>query len=272
MNSVLGSAYKVRKVGESVQELAFGISFEKYLLQNKNSKRIARFNYLLKETQAAVGIADLVAIKVAKLNKSEFRFIEALERLPVLGSSFILAELENHKRISRKSILARSPFSKRFIQTVLLEMAKIGMIAEDKRGYIHLHDRFKLPLTEITFFELKITDWRRAYFQAAQAQSYADRTYCVFPVDKKRLLLKNKQEFLRAGIGVIVFDVGSSSAEEIVQAKVGSPKRLANKIYMIFQLSKFISGRAGRRSKDQKKREKSLFSRLTSMLIRTIFR
>jgi hypothetical protein len=269
---VQGSASKVRKVGQSVQELAFGLAFEKYLLQNQNRKGIARFSYLLKETQAAVGIADIVTIKAAKLKKTEVRFLEALERLPILGSSFVLAELENHKRISKKTILARSPFSKRFTQSVLLEMARIGMIDEDKRGYVHLHQRFKLPMTEITFFELKITDWRRAYFQAAQAQSYADRTYCVFPINKRRLLLENKNTFLRAGVGVIVFDVEASSAEEIIRAKVASPKRLSNKIYMIFQLSKFVSGRPQRKSMTQTKQKNTLFSRLISILNRNIFR
>lgn len=55
-------------------------------------------------------------------------------------------------------------------------------------------------------FEAKLSDWKRAYFQAYRNAAYADRVYVLLPENTVHRALKDREEFEFRGIGLCSFN------------------------------------------------------------------
>jgi hypothetical protein len=56
-------------------------------------------------------------------------------------------------------------------------------------------------------FEAKLHKWRDALAQARWYRKYADTSYVVLPIAQAKAAMKASDEFLEAGVGLLVFDV-----------------------------------------------------------------
>ena len=102
---------------------------------------------------------------------------------------------------------------------------------------IWLDSKFKFPQAEIYFYEIKMENWRRALFQASQAQVYADKAYCVMPQNKRQVVLNNRHLFQGVGVGVILFDPECGRLIELIPGRKGKPKKPADKVDVLIRLA-----------------------------------
>lgn len=79
----------------------------------------------------------------------------------------------------------------------------------------------KTEKNELYAFEAKLTDWRKALYQAYRSTSYAHFCYVVLPENKINLALKKKHEFERRGIGLCGVGAGKITIE--IEANKNKP-------------------------------------------------
>lgn len=218
-------------------EAYFSKQFAAVLRKSEAARRFGTLDVLFIEFSGTVGIADIIGLSASDWAKTRGPLSKKLGRLSKSASAHILSRLGHRSYTPRKAIFENSRVSPRQLETTIRALCRAKIIDAEGDGYYRLNAKFRLPKCTISFFEMKIEDWRRALFQAAQAQSYADRVYCVFPIGRRELLQKHKQLFNRMGIGLVLFDLRTKAITELVKASSQKPKTPAHKVEMILRLA-----------------------------------
>jgi hypothetical protein len=74
--------------------------------------------------------------------------------------------------------------------------------------------------------EMKLTNWRRALYQATLYTMFADRSYIAMPENKKELLSRNLQDIRKWGVDVLIVAENNSVYELSPSIKKNSSGRL----------------------------------------------
>ncbi|MBE0526572.1 MAG: hypothetical protein IH631_06485 [Candidatus Thorarchaeota archaeon] len=61
--------------------------------------------------------------------------------------------------------------------------------------------------------ELKLSNWRRALYQATIYTTFAQESYIAMPWNKREVLERNLDEFIRWGVGILIVHDDSSVCE-----------------------------------------------------------
>jgi len=207
------------------------------LAKSRGRGHLPKFQALYEEVRTPYGIADLVGVSCPKWRKAAPGFLNLCAGLPRGPVAELLAELAIGPR--RKATLlggSRTRFS-----TAVVEAALRGLnarrIVSERDGTFHLSPRIKLPDARLYAFEVKLYDWRRAAFQALQANAYASKSLCIFPAERLGVLRKNKSFFADLGIGVLLFDPENERFVELVRGKLHSPHHNPHAIDVMLRLA-----------------------------------
>lgn len=237
MTSKTGPASKVNDENASNGEIYFADLFETYVTQSKPRRCLPKFDAHFREVPATVGVADFIGLVAPRWGYTQQRLEKRLHGLPRGPVAEILSQLNYRRRITRETLIADSRYTKRVVSMALSGLLRAHVITNVvDRGYA-IKPTFKLPQAEIHFYEIKLEKWRRALFQATQAQSYADKVYCVMPLSKKEVLVKNRKLFQSAGVGVILYDPFRWNLVELVRGHKRKPKRPSNKLDVLIRLA-----------------------------------
>lgn len=92
----------------------------------------------------------------------------------------------------------------------------------------------RTPKNELIAFEAKLSDWRRACFQAYRNTVFAVRAYVVLPDDVAKRASLHGETFARYGIGLCA--CGSSKLKVLIEAPQKKPlmQWLANRAHTTF--------------------------------------
>ena len=219
-------------------EIFFADLFETYVTQSGPRRCLPKFDALFREVPATVGVADFIGVVAPRWRYTQQRLEKRLQGLPRAPVAEILSQLGYSRRVPREALIENSHYTQRVVSMALSGLLKAEVITNAvDRGYA-IKPTFKLPQAEIHFYEIKLDKWRRALFQATQAQSYADKVYCVMPVGNKRqVLLDNRELFRRAGVGVILFEPSQWKLVELIPGRKAKPKRPSNKLDVLIRLA-----------------------------------
>ncbi len=100
--------------------------------------------------------------------------------------------LGSYSGVSRTTLL-------RYLQTLL----QAKLIREiEKQKYV-LGAVFDLPTVEICAFEFKLSNWRRALYQAKRYRVFSHRVFVVAPPDTVSRMIGSINVFRRFGVGII---------------------------------------------------------------------
>lgn len=221
----------------SSNEVHFADLFEAFVTRSPPRRCLPKFNALFREVPATVGVADFVGIVAPLWHFTQKRLEKRLHNLPRAPVAEILSQLDYTRHMPRETLINNSHYTRRVVLTALNGLLKAEVIRNTAdRGYV-IRSTFKLPEAEIYFYEIKLYKWRRALFQATQAQSYSDKSYCVMPIGKKQVLLDNRDLFRRSGVGVILFDPLRWRLMELIPGRKAKPKRPENKFDVLVRLA-----------------------------------
>lgn len=164
---------------------------------------VAKGAHLSSEREVAAGrrIADLVLV----LSDSKAAEQAIADELSV-GECVVLATLRRRGRLTREMLVEATGTSERTLQTTLQRLERRGLLAQTRTGKISLV-RSWTRSASLVAFEAKLHKWRDALVQARWYRRYADASYVVLPIAYAKAAMSAADEFLAAGVGLLVFDV-----------------------------------------------------------------
>jgi len=223
----------------NISEQKMGIAFEKVLLSRTRDNPKAWlpiFDSVFKEVPSVQGIPDYIGVKFDK-NEKFNRQIQFIERSYLSSASAILSLTKLHSARTEEYYITKTGLSKSTVRKTILYLLKKNILTtvDNKKKYVFSSD-FKVPNISIWAFELKLENWKRAYFQAFQYKTFANYTVIVFPKDKENVVRVHLDEFKKMNIGIILFNPILCSYETLLKAKKSKPLSQRDALFMQGQL------------------------------------
>ena len=198
-------------------------------LTSDNALAVGEFGLVAKEVVCKQGITDVVAVK----RPLDISTMEALQSCTSLNeASGILGELKENAPRTRSYLVSSHVVSKRSISRTLFELMEGSLVSETSEGKYISRVANEISKMEIWSFEAKISDWRRALFQAAQHAPFSTYSYIVVPANKKKIIQKNSETIRRYGVGVIICSK-DNSIEVIIAAKKNKKLVKRDELYVL---------------------------------------
>lgn len=173
---------------------------------------------VLKETEWSSGRAD--AVWAGILGKIDDPATLQVLRQPV--ASRVVAALRRQSPRTETSLLKASGVMRATFRPVLARLIDVELVAEHGQASFVLGSAFPEWTMELCAFEFKLTNWRRAFYQALRYRAYAHRVYIVMPPSSVGPALEHEDRFHKFGIGLIEHDDRGRS-ETLVRVRKGEP-------------------------------------------------
>jgi len=101
----------------------------------------------------------------------------------------------------------------------LLKLLDLGLVDDLGGGKYVLGRNFSAPEIEICSFEFKLSNWKRALYQAKRYRTFSHRVFVVMPPDSSSLAMDALQIFRKFNIGFIRHDADGSSQRVVPSRK-----------------------------------------------------
>ena len=214
----------------SISELQMSIAFERLIKSGVYIGGIPQFDLIYKEVVCQQGIADFVGL----VSKYGLENLELFENVQSLESGTLIFSLLKPKAARSKSFLQeKTGLSEKTVSRVLRELCKSNLVSEITDGHYILSSEAIMPKLDIWAFELKISNWKRALFQALQYKAFANYSLVVFPFEKENVLGKQIDLFRELNVGILLFDVNTNHVKFLLRPK---KERASSKWHMLFAL------------------------------------
>ena len=187
-----------------MNEAEFGNSFEKYI--KSNPSYFFTYDMIYKEVESFQGIPDYLGIILAFMKKKQFRTPNYIIQNTGLSQNIIIRDLNF--------------------------LCRLGICEKNNVGNYRFVEDFEMPIAHIHSFELKMSNWKRALFQAIRYKTFSEYTSIVMPFEKEQILLQNIDSFKERNIGVLLFDAYSCETKMLYRAKKNSTISLQHLYYM----------------------------------------
>lgn len=181
---------------------------------------------IIREMNTRYGNIDIV-----RINSYELPFsLEQIETLSKPACSSIFVYLKNKRYVCEDSIINNIGLSKTTLKSSLNELVSKKLIMKNENKF-RRYKEFNFPKTTVIGYEAKLTDFKKAYYQAISNYKYVDYSYLVFPIDTALNIAKKYGDNLRESkVGLIGVSEGFN--EVIIRA---------NKIYEMSDSIRLLS-------------------------------
>lgn len=179
---------------------------------------------LLSEVDTGEGVPDFVFVRALGLKRHEL--VQMLAELPAAaflnGTGAVLADLRRRPH-TLDYLAQRSGLSRGHAERSVRTLCRIGWASRTDAGSYYLN-RPAFPEIEITAFEFKLKDARRAVQQATRYKQFAQRALVVLPVERETNGRAVAQLASQAMLGIATFDSADCEVRYIVRP-VKTPPR-----------------------------------------------
>lgn len=173
------------------------------------------------EFDSGFGIADIVFLK----NYNNQKFLQQLGSIDP-NWAYTLRSLPYRKNFDLEFLIKISGSSRSASMKALQSFIDAGYCILKPTGF---YEKIKQPraiTTNLTAIEAKLSDWRRAIWQASRYKTFADYSFVLLDKKHANPAIDNLQEFKKFNIGLLVFST-IDELEIFFQPKKES-KTLAN--------------------------------------------
>lgn len=214
-----------------ISELEMSLEFEKSVRESA----FFSFDTLHNEVTCKQGIADFVGVK-KYVNAS---FISVFNNFSSIESeSLILSLLKKNAPRSKEYLISHTGLSEKTVSRVLNSLLKANLVTHTDSGLFLSNIDNQIDV-DIWAFELKLSNWKRALFQALQYKSFSNYSIVVFPLSKRKTLVSNLNMFITFNVGVLLFDDLSGSLEFLFAPKREKANSKWDVLYVLAQLARF---------------------------------
>lgn len=134
-----------------------------------------------------------------------------------------LACLKSRAPRSEAFLRTRLQISPAAMRPVVRLLLDAGLIQEPAAKCYVLGPTFAEPRAEVTAFEFKLHNWRRALYQAIRYRAFAHRVFVVVPATTVPSVLPHADTFCRFRVGVLSWDMETGRGERIFAASKSEP-------------------------------------------------
>lgn len=136
--------------------------------------------------------------------------------------SRILASLRRSVARTEQFLLLRTGLRLPTLRRYVGNMTDLGLVTDLGHRRFTLSDNFVLPDLEICSFEFKLTNWRRALYQATRYRAFSHRVFVVLPTSSLSPALEHVEAFRKLNVGLI-FHHPAGHSRAIVWSKKKKP-------------------------------------------------
>ena len=175
----------------------------------------------IRESTCSEGRADLVWARMFRAEEAEaLRCYAWILQQPT--SSRILALLKRNAVRSEQFLQQHSGVTLATLRHALRELTRCGLITEREPKRFVLEQDLWFSDLEICSFEFKLTNWKRALYQATRYRSFSHRVFVVLPPETLRVTAPHIDRFRILNVGLIVHGRDGQS-KEIFRPRKQSP-------------------------------------------------
>lgn len=207
--------------------------FQEVTTSTDNSvPRVPLFQAMYREVSCAQGIADFVGV-VRPTGRAENAVKEPLPlNCSLSAASRVLGALVTAKKPVAADALATSiGLSPRIVSHALKYLMRSSLVRAPAPGWYSFPNESSVPWPDMWAFEVKLSDWHRAVFQALQYAAFASHVLVVMPQSKSNVAIANRDLFARLGVGLLLFDPYTGHARQVAPARRIGPASAAQAVY-----------------------------------------
>jgi len=200
---------------------------------------LPKFQKLYREIPCRQGVADFIG-----LEKEGPSIIP--DNCSLLSGSNIMAILLEGA-VTEKELIKKTSYGLPTIKRTLTAAMKENKITLNKEGQYSLAKPLKSSSNSIYWsdlwaFELKLHNWHRALFQAAQYLPFASHSIVVLPFGKKAITEAQSKAFTTMEIGLLLYDAVTSNSKWVVTPKENLHPYAIFALYTSAQLQRYARG------------------------------
>lgn len=214
-----------------ISELEMAAAFD-LSLKAGQVKGIPNFKLLYREVICQQGIADFVGLTSDEFIKHyTFEKISSIE-----SSSLVLSLLKQRSGRSKNYLKAKTELSDLTLNRALKELSLSGYILKKEELYF-LAVQDDIHNDNIWAFELKLSNWKRALFQAFQYKAFANYSVVVFPLEKEKVLYEHLNSFAEFNIGVLLYDAQTGYSKWLKHVRKEKPISKWQTLFLLAKMS-----------------------------------
>ena len=161
---------------------------------------------------------DLVDVRIRRLPES-FTPETLAPLLKSPGNAKLLAALRHGSRRTKRYLAGVTGYSERWLAARLRQLESAQMIEVHQGSSVSLRCPLPLNMVEITAYEGKLHDWRRAFYQAINYRTYCHSVWVVMPPAGARNARKIADAFRVNDIGLMSVQQDGCAKIEIKRGK-----------------------------------------------------
>ena len=207
--------------------------FQEVITSTENSvPRVPLFQAMYREVSCTQGIADFVGV-VRPTGRAEKAPKEPLSFNCSLGAaSRVLGALVTaRKPVAADALAASTGLSPRIVSHTLKYLMCSSLVRAPAPGSYSFPNESSVPWPDMWAFEVKLSDWHRAVFQALQYAAFASHVLVIMPQSKSNVAIANRDLFARLGVGLLLFDPYTGHARQVAPARRIGPASAAQAVY-----------------------------------------
>lgn len=208
-------------------------AFRKVVLSPNGLPGIGVFGSVYREISCRQGRPDFIAFS-KQYRKRSSNMNSNIKSLDIR----ILSLLKPLSPRTTKYIAAKINCPLITIKNVFKKLKKKQLVRQTKTGSYILNKTLGPSNNELTVFELKLNNPKRAIFQAQQSKNYASRTIIVVPPGQDKNYKKFTNTLSRWGIGLAVFDPLNKTFNLVRRPRKSKPLSNYDYINTLLQISK----------------------------------
>ncbi len=196
-----------------------------------------RVRHVVSEMDSWQGVADFVITPTPISTISHETFRQLAEAVTTRAAAQIVASLPREEDASQESLQESTGLSTSVLRRYLHQLETNRIVESCGSSRYRLDSSFKEPNIELWAFELKLSDWKRALYQALRYRAFANRVSIVVPEFSARRVARHIEYFRSFDVGVIVLDTTDGSMRTVVRARETGP---ASRFYYLYAMAVFL--------------------------------
>jgi hypothetical protein len=215
-------------------------AFQQILTSPEGLPGIGTFDGVYREISCRQGQPDFITLR----RKDGTTDMNPPAHIGFIGSS-LLSLLKPAAPRTLQYLLRETEYSTNSVRKSLSSLEKSGYISRSSNGLYTLGDSAVLFKTEMWAFELKLSDSKRALFQAQQCKAFAEITIIVVPPGQTKNYNRFEDSMFRWGIGLAAFDPFTGAFTLAKRPRKTKPLSRQHRMYALSQVfsSNIVDGK-----------------------------
>lgn len=209
--------------------------FAEVVWDNIPQNTVSKYPIVMREVDCHRGRADIVCavIRKNKIDLSKLRYLGISLSQPAKAN--ILSWLSKDSASTEEYVSEVTGLRVKTVRKHLKELLELGFVKRSASNGWVLSKEYKLPSIDIWSFEIKLRNWKRAYYQASRYRGFSHYTTVVMPLENVHTAVENIDMFDKMNIGLMAIDK-QGKLEFIRKPRKCNPSSKKHHLYALGQI------------------------------------